>query len=286
VLRRMQGPSQQPANGACVLQRQRLEGKGVVTDRVASAFPRFAWIESSWYANRLASFIHPSNNAPIPPPPPFFCGGPQFVINIYYDDAEGEQVCTCCFRCEGWRYVPGAQIYAQCSAGDGSTSLVRFKSWVSHQKIGVAPGKVVHYKAAVKNIDKRAALSGLALTVQLPEVGVAYSSSKSSRAYRISSSGHGKVSYRKVRGRTAVVDTTSMPPTVTWPDLELPPSKGIRFTIKVRVDTQGVYRGMPLVFRGAAYQQLPVNGQPYCSTAYVNQTVLVRKHAKKSKVPI
>jgi hypothetical protein len=214
--------------------------------------------------------------------PPLCARGPQFVINIY-DDAFGQQVCTCCSVCEGWRYVLGAQVYAQCSAGDGLNPLVRFKSQVSHQKIGAAPGKFVRYRAKVKNMDKRAALSNLGLTVQLPEAGATYSSSKSSNSYRNSSTGHGKASFRKGRPLTAVVDTASTPPTVTT-DLVLPARKGMTFIIKVKVDTQGVYKGMPLLFRGAVFQQLPVNGLPYCSTPYVNQTA--RVHVKTVKTHI
>lgn len=206
------------------------------------------------------------------------------MINIYYDQTLSEQVCTCCRLCEGWRYVPGAQIYAACSAGDGSSSLVRFKSSASHQKVGAAPCKWARYSAKVKNIDKAAALSGLALTVQLPEAGATYWKSKSSKSYVLAaSSGHGGAAkYRKSRPLTAVVDTAATPPTVTWTGLVLPPRRTLSFTIKVRVDAQGTYPGMPLVFRGAVYQQLPVNDQPYCSTAYVNQTVYVRATTVKT----
>ena len=175
--------------------------------------------------------------------------------------------------------MPGAQTFALCTAGNGGDTRVRFKSALSHQKAGVAPGKVLRYQASIKNTDKRVAVQGLALTVQLPAAGVAYLGSKSSHAFAILSTGEagaGKASYRRAKSLRAFVNTTVTPATVTWSDLALPPRKGMRFSVHVRVANQGVVRGMPLVFRGALYQQLPANGLPYCSSASVNQTVLVK----------
>ena len=200
----------------------------------------------------------------------------QFVINIYYDQAQGKQVCTCCRVCEGWRYVPGAQIFAQCSAGDGSNSVVGFKSRVSHQKRGVAPGKVVHYRATIENLDKTSVVSALAVEVQLPAAtNATYSGSTSSKGYAIVSKG-GKVRFRTTKGLTPmIVNSTATPPTVTWTDLVLPPRKSMRFSVSVRVNTW-TPKGTPLLFRGRIYQQLPANGLPYCDTTYVNQTVFVK----------
>ena len=201
-------------------------------------------------------------------------------IQQHRNQTLGEQVCTCCRFCEGLRYVPGAQVFAQCAAGDGSNSLVQFKSKASHQKVGVALGKVVRYQAAVQNVDKAAVVQGLALTVQLPAMGVAYIGSKRSNGYVVvagpgSTSGN-KVRYRSTKGVAGSFNASSTPPTVTWLDLTLPPRKGMRFSLKVRVNNQGVQRGTPLVFSGRIYQQLPANGLPYCSSASVNQTVRVK----------
>lgn len=179
---------------------------------------------------------------------------------------------------QGWRYVPGAQIFAQCTAGDGTNSVVSFTSKIKHQRSGVAPGKAVVYKALVKNVDKAALVQGLALTVQLPAAGVVYTSSKASHGYRVTGAvavGK-KVRYRMAKAPTVMFNYTATPQTVTWHDLVLPPRKGVRFSVKVRVNKAGVYRGMPLVFSGRVYQQLPVNGLPYCSSATANQTVLVK----------
>lgn len=200
------------------------------------------------------------------------------VINIYYDEALGGQVCTCCRNCKGWRYVPGAQIFAKCAVGDASSTLVRLTSKATHQKRGVAQGKVVRYEATVKNLDKKAALEGLALTVQLPAAGATYRGrAKTSASYRVTSpkGRGGKIAYRKAKGLAAVLNDPSTPPTVTWRDLVLPPRKAMQFSLAVRVNTQEVYHGMPLTFSASVYQELPVNGLPYCARA-INQTVLVK----------
>lgn len=153
-----------------------------------------------------------------------------------------------------------------------------FTSKVSQQKSGVAPGRAVVYKALVKNVDKATLVQGLALTVQLPVTGVVYMSSKASHGYRVKGAvaAGKKVRYGTTKSPTAMVNYTATPQTVTWHDLVLPPRKGMRFSLKVRVNKAGVYSGMPLVFSGSVYQQLPVNGLPYCSSATANQTVLVK----------
>ena len=182
-------------------------------------------------------------------------------------------------RPQGWRYVPGAQIFAQCTAGDGSNSLVLFKAWVKPRR-EVKRGSLVFYKALVKNIDKSAVVQGLALTVQLPVAGVVYLKSKTSHAYRAlptpAAKKGGAAKYDKAKGLRAVVNYTASPQTVTWHDLVLPPRKGMRFSLAVRVNNLGVYGGMPLTFSGGVYQQLPVNGLPYCGSAYANQTIFVK----------
>jgi hypothetical protein len=175
--------------------------------------------------------------------------------------------------------VPGAQIFAQCTVGDGSNSLVLFKSSVKPQR-RVKPSNLVFYKALVKNIDKSVGVQGLALKVQLPVAGVVYLKSKTSHAYRVLPTPAVKkgsaTKYDKAKGLRAVVNYTTSPQTVTWHDLVLPPRKGMRFSLAVRVNNAGVYRGMPLTFSGGVYQELPVNGLPYCGSAYVNQTVVVK----------
>lgn len=181
---------------------------------------------------------------------------------------------------QGWRYVPGAQVFAKCTAGNGTNSLVGFKSKIRHKKLGVKPGKTVLYKAMVKNVDKSALVQGLALTVQLPVAGVAFIKCKASHGYQVKSAveaGKKKVWHDKARSPMVAINFTATPRTITWNNLVLPPRKGMKFAVKVRVNSTGVYRGMPLVFSGGVYQQLPVNGLPYCSSARANQTALVAK---------
>lgn len=175
--------------------------------------------------------------------------------------------------------MPGAQIFAQCMAGTGSTSLVRFKSSITPQKHGVQPGKLVTYRASIKNVDKDTVVQGLAVTVQLPVAGVAYVQSKASHAYVATGAArhrNGKAAYRLAKGPQATANHTSTPVTVTWSNLTLPPHKGMRFSVRARVSNQGVFSDVPLVFAGGAYQQLPVNGQPYCTNAFVIETAQVR----------
>lgn len=171
--------------------------------------------------------------------------------------------------------MPGAQIFAACTAGDGNSPSVRFKSKIGSRKHSVAPGEALRYKALVRNMDKGAAVEGLALTVQLPTTGVAYLGSKSSSAY-VAHVVRGKAMYRKGNGLAAVVNVTTISPTVTWRGITLPPRKGMRFAIKSRVDPQEVYRGMPLTFSSWVYQELAVNGLPYCSRTFTNKTVVVK----------
>jgi hypothetical protein len=180
-------------------------------------------------------------------------------MNIYSDNATSEQVCTCSRSCEGWRYVPGAQLFAACAVTPGADTLVRFKTTVSPRKLDAASGKVVWYQAHLKNVHTSVALQGLALTVQIPVAGVSYRKSKI---------------YRNDKGPMAVVNTTSRPQTVTWRDITLPPRKGLRFLVKVRTNGMQWAQGRTaLVFRGAVSQQLPANGLSYCGSGYVNQTV-------------
>jgi hypothetical protein len=154
---------------------------------------------------------------------------------------------------------------------------VRFKSKASPRKLDTAgPGKAARYKATIKNVDKRVAVQGLTVTVQLPATGASYTRSQSSRAYILKSPAHQRYRMGK-EGLTAVVNYTSSPQTVTWHGIVLPPRKSMHFSIKVRTDQAGIHPGMALVFRGSVSQELPVNGLPYCSSRYVNETVVIVK---------
>jgi hypothetical protein len=103
---------------------------------------------------------------------------------------------------------------------------------------------------------------------------VAYRKSKTSKAYALIASHTGvngnKTVYHMRTRLTAAVNATSTPPTVTWYGVTLPPRKGMSVMLEVRVQTTGA----PLVFGGGVYQQLDVDGQPYCYRAFPNQTVL------------
>lgn len=203
---------------------------------------------------------------------------PTFVINIYFDETLGEQVCTCCRTCQGWRYVPGAQIFAACTVGDGTNSQVRFRSRVSHRIVGAKPGKVIAYMARTRNLDKSEAVGGLAVRVQLPP-GVTYLKSEASHGFEAASKsnnggGGSKVHYRASKAPVqATVNASTR--TVMWSSLLFPPRRGIKFAVVVLVD-RDVDTGARLVFTASVYQQLPVNGLPYCASTGYNETVVVK----------
>lgn len=201
----------------------------------------------------------------------------QFIFNVYYDDQLGKQLCTCSRSCQDSRYVPGAQAFAVCLAGSNSNAPVQSKAKANHHKRDVAVGKRIRYMAKVKNINYKQAVEGLAVAMRLPAAGVVYWRSKTSKAYalipsHIGGKGSNKTVYHTTKRLAAGVNTTSTPPTVTWYDVTLPPRKDMRFLLEVRVRTTGVL----LVFGGGVYQQLPVDGQPYCFSAFANQTVLAK----------
>ena len=169
--------------------------------------------------------------------------------------------------------MPGAQIFATCTAGDGANSLLSFKPKVSPNKIGVKSGKLVSYTAHVKNIDKKIAVAGLALTIELP-AGVTVVQIKTSGNFAMESK-QGKIRYRGHVPVKGLLNMTMTPATVTWDDLLFPPRKDIKFGLRIRVnsDVQGPSQ---LTFIASLYQQLPVNGLPYCASTSVNQTVEVK----------
>lgn len=73
---------------------------------------------------------------------------PIFVFNIFYDEAQGEQKCSCCLSCVQRRQVPGAQVYGACG-GPGSevTGLALNASAKPRQR--VYAGMLLRYKVAV-----------------------------------------------------------------------------------------------------------------------------------------
>jgi hypothetical protein len=158
-------------------------------------------------------------------------------------------------------------------AGDGTNSLLRFKSKVSHHKIGVKPGKLVRYKAHVKNIDKTIAAAGLALTIELP-AGVTIVKSKTSGNFAMEIK-QGKTRYRSHVPFEGLLKMTTTPVTATWYDLLFPPRKSVKFELKIRVDpdVQALSR---LTFSASLYQRLPVNRLPYCANTRVNQSFIVK----------
>lgn len=175
--------------------------------------------------------------------------------------------------------MPGAQIFASCTAGNGARadSLLSFKSKVSHNKIGVKSGKLVSYAAHVINTDKKIAVAGLTMTIELP-AGVTVVQSKASGSFAMKSmQGNSATAarYRRHVPMEGLLNMTTTPATVTWDDLLFPPRKGIKFGLKVRVDSD-VQAPSQLTFRASLYQRLPVNGLPYCKSTSVSQTVVVK----------
>ena len=200
---------------------------------------------------------------------------PTFVINIYSNETSGEQICTCCLACTTWRDVPGAQVFAACAAGDEGNSLVQFQAKLSRAKKGVKPGKLVRYAAQVKNMGKVVVVGGLALTVQLP-AGVSLLKSKTTGNFVAVARKRRdtKARYRSDAPLHAVLNTTTVPASITWQDLFLPPRKLITFLFMARV-APNVDPSTRLTFRTLLYQRLPANGLPYCASSSVNQSVVV-----------
>lgn len=205
---------------------------------------------------------------------------PTFTFNIYFDPDANEHVCSCCRSGQALPYVAGAQLYAACAVSPGADSLVRFKSSISPRKLGAASGRVIKYRAQIKNAHASVALRDLTLTVELPGAGVTYRRSK------MYNTNNGKTYTNGGWGGLApavVVNATATPPTVTWRGIVLPPGRKLRFLVKVRTDgTQWQQGRRALVLRGAVSQQLPANGLPYCSSGFGDQTVV--KKAKKATV--
>jgi hypothetical protein len=193
------------------------------------------------------------------------------VINIYFDQSLGEQVCTCCRQCEGLRYVPGAVIFAKCAVGSGSDTLLSINTKVHPRK--AKPNRIVRYGARLRNMDKVSALGSIAFSLRLP-ASVTFMKSRASSNYVVKGSpGASKTRYGTAK-LEATVDTTPGEAVITWSNLTFPPRKSIKVTATVRVNGNA-QPGASLVFSGWAYQQLPADGLPYCNSAYTNQTVSV-----------
>ena len=188
------------------------------------------------------------------------------------------QVCSCCLTCTSWLDVPGAQLFAACAAGEGPNSVVRSTSKLSHQKIGVKTGKQVRYTAQVKNTGKSAAVNGLSLAVELP-AGVVVVKPKTTGNFAVLASKGNKTRYHRHVPLQALVDTATVPATVTWHGLLVPPGKRIKFVLVVRVNAN-VPASTRLTFGTSLYQQVPVNGLPYCASAGANQSVVVASSSK------
>lgn len=237
-------------------------------------------------------FLHTliRNTSPLP--------SPSSKINIYYNETLGEQVCTCCRTCEGWRLCLAPRFwlvsaYADaipckawlsyiyftffvstppaCVGGNGGTSRLRYNSKTNHSIFGVKPGERVHYAAHLKNVGKSTPAPGLVLTVQLP-AGVTYVKSRGPSAFVVYETKRGMSLYRKWEHLEAQSNSTLN--TVTWTDILLPPRRSVKVQIEVRVQPDE-RRDTSLIFTGSFYQQSPVNGLPYCASGDVEDLVVV-----------
>lgn len=176
---------------------------------------------------------------------------PSFVMNIY----NLQQVCTCCTRCEGLRYVPGAQVFATC-AGPASGLTVAAKAWPG--KKGVRRGGKVVYALRLRNTP---ALQGLGVRVVLPP-GVTVVGTHVRSAIKGGPAG----------GKVPPVVTGSV---VDWPSVPTHVKQRRVFVVVARVSPQAAV-GSQLVFSGYAYQSTPV-GTTFCDAFAPNVTMVVVK---------
>lgn len=174
----------------------------------------------------------------------------QFVINIYYDEALGEQVCTCCRSCEGWRYVPGAQLFAVCA---GPAAGLRLAAGAERR---VRRGNKARYMLRITNTP---AYEGMGIRVVLPpDVYYVRSKVKPSLGFT-----------KRPRWASPTVNGSIL----EFPVVPMPAGFKRKFKVKVRVRPQAPV-GVPLVFSAYAYQTLP-SGQPFCDTYANNVTTRV-----------
>lgn len=204
---------------------------------------------------------------------PFFsvcaAGWRAQVINIYYNETVASDVCTCCRICEGWLYVPGAQIFAACTVGDGTNSDMRFKTSIAPK--ATQAGKFVTFRATATNVAKKKVMvSDLTLAVELPS-GLSYSSSKGSDNYVVKDANKG--TYGKSRPVQPVFNATTG--ILAWTGLNFPPHKSIRVRARLQVNSN-VPAKSQLVLQASLYQTLSVNGLPFCSSSPRNHIVTVK----------
>lgn len=194
-------------------------------------------------------------------------------------------------------YSSGAQIFARCTAGDGSNSNLNFTSKISKQKLGVRAGKTLTYGAKLRNTANESLPSAVEFSVVLPN-GVKLLKTKSKPKYRyelpVTTPSQGKklsLSPQGLLGKNLRLNVTSrLEPkfnstsrTLTWHDLSFPARKGYAFYFKVRV-LDNVPVGTDLVFSASLFEELPANGEPYCSSKSYNETVTVvgaGRHSQK-----
>jgi uncharacterized repeat protein (TIGR01451 family) len=142
----------------------------------------------------------------------------------------GEEVCTCCRNCEGVRYVPAAVLYARCAAGSGGNALLSVKTAVAPRK--ARPGKVLRYRAKLRNTDKNGGLADIAFGLQLP-AGVSYQQSSSSANYVMRPGGVGK-KLRYGKNGKVMASFNATAGILTWSGYNIPPRKSILLSAKVR----------------------------------------------------
>lgn len=195
------------------------------------------------------------------------CLAPRFWLVSAYADA---------VLCKAWfLYISFTLLVSTppaCAGGNGGTSRLRYKSKTSHSIFGVKPGKRVHYAAHLKNVDKTTPAPGLVLTVRLP-AGVTYVKSRGPSAFVVYETKRGMSLYRKAENLDAQFNSTLN--TVTWTDILLPPRRSVKVQIEVRV-LPDERRDTSLIFAASFYQQLPVNGLPYCASGDVEDIVVVK----------
>lgn len=178
-------------------------------------------------------------------------------------------MCTCCRICEGWHYVPGAQIFAACTVGDRTNSDMRLKTALGPK--ATRAGKYVTFRAHTTNVAKeKITVTDLTLAVQLP-AGVSYTRSKASGNYLVRDVNKG--TYSKSQPVQPVFNATTG--VLAWTGLNFPPHKSISVRARLQVGSN-VAAGTQLLVQASLYQTLPVNGLPYCSRSPRDHTISVK----------
>lgn len=159
-------------------------------------------------------------------------------------------MCTCCRNCEGWRYVPGAQLFAVCA---GPATGLRLAAKAERR---VRRGNKARYMLRIKNGP---AFEGMGVRVVLPP-NVHFAGGKAKLS----------LDFTKHSRRAKPVINGSI---VDFPSVPMPAGFKRTFKIKVRVSPQAPL-DVPLVFSAYTYQTLP-EGQPFCNTYANNATIRV-----------